>query len=270
MRKTFCRRALRRACGLILLLSVCALQCACGGKVDEEDYRSLQELYEVYASQTRAHIAYTMETSFIDKDSGQSGVLYYLQGESKFDTGEEKAWQSFTSTLLGSTFRAEEYFADGVWNRVEDGKAYPTEANAEDVFSVFPYCIVPFPQSAGLKSMKQESNAGGVLYTLVGTQGQRELLELWKIDLYQLAGITMPDREKESYGNITYLISVSDGAVRSVGIRMEITLFEQAGYTPGYTPQEDDHRLDLTLTAKISLRETGDAVEVPTYTETSD
>jgi hypothetical protein len=119
------------------------------------------------------------------------------------------------------------------------------------------------------KLLSVEETHDGVLYTLVANQGQKTLVEeIWKTDLYSLAGIRVPDREKESYGDVTYTYSVKNGEVTSVTVKLTVTLFETAPYTPGYTPDEEDLRLELSLTAKVTLKQSGDGVTVPVYEET--
>ena len=128
--------------------------------------------------------------------------------------------------------------------------------------------MVPLFRSNTITALAAEETDGGLLYILVAEAGQKELVEeVWKTDLYTLAGIRVPDRDKESYGDVTYTFSVKDGKVQSISVKLTVSLFETAAYTPGYTPDTEDLRLDLTLTAKVTVKNTGETVTVPAYLE---
>ncbi len=252
----------------LFLLSFLLLLCSCSGQVDEASYERLAEWHAGYAALMRAEVGFMMEAAFRDPDTGQSGVLYYISGEACYDAASQLAWQKFTATLLAATSNAEEYYADGIKRHVEDGSVYVIETSPEALFGAFPYHTVPLPAVSELKSLSEEESDGGMLYTLVSSVGQKQLVEdIWQLDLYALAGIAVPDREKEAYGDVTYTYSVSDGRIRTLFVSLTVSLYETAGYTPGYTPKEEDYRLDLTLRAQISLRAEGEAVEIPAYQE---
>lgn len=252
----------------LLLLSFVLLLCACSEKPDEADYGQLAGLHADYAAQTRAEVGFMMEASFRDPDTGQAGVLYYISGEARYDGTAQIAWQKFTATLLAATSNAEEYYADGIKKHVENGTVYDLATAPEELFGAFPYHTVPLPAFSGVKSLTVEESDGGMLYTLTASSGQKQLVEeIWRLDLYALAGIRLPDREKETYGDAVYTFSVADGRIRSLFVKLTVSLYETAGYTPGYTPKEEDYRLDLTLNAQISLRAEGEAVEIPVWEE---
>ncbi|MCH5182565.1 MAG: hypothetical protein J1E00_00180 [Oscillospiraceae bacterium] len=251
---------------IALLLASVFLLASCGAKPDEETYQLLSGLQTGLESRTRAETGFWMEASFRDPDTGKSGVLYSLDGETRYDTASQTAWQRFTVTRLGATAAGEEYYADGTKTHLEGGqvKLLPTEP--EVMFGAFPYRLAPLPAFSELKSTKTEENGSGMLYTLVTAAGQQALIEeIWGLDLYALAGISSPDREKESYGDVTYTWSVTDGKVQTLYVELTVSLFEKTGYTPGYSGGKDDGRLDLTIRTRLSFRNTGDAVEIPTY-----
>lgn len=240
--------------------------CACAEKPDAAAYEALADLQAALEAQTRAALDFRMEASFRDPDTGEGGVLYEVSGETKFDTGAQTAWQRFTATRLGATGNGEEYYADGVRTHVENGQVTLLPIQAEELFCVFPYRVIPLPALSELKRLQTEESSGGELYTLVSAAGQKQLVEeIWGLDLYALAGISTPDRERESYGDVTYTWSVKDGTVRTLYVQLTVSLFEKAGYTPGYTAQDDDGRLDLTIQTRLSFGETGESVEIPAY-----
>lgn len=254
---------------LVLLLIAMLLLTSCQTKPDEGVYNTLVSLHEGYEAVERGKIGFLMEATFGDDETGEAGVLYFIQGEAAYDQQTETAWQKYTATLLASTYNSEEYYADGVKKHIESGEVYDIETEPEAFFDAFPYCDIPMPAFAAVKSLSVEETYDGVLYTLVANQGQKALVEeIWKTDLYTLAGIRVPDREKESYGDVTYTYSVKNGEVTSVTVKLMVTLYETAPYTPGYTPDDEDLRLELSLTAKVTLKQKGDGVTVPVYEET--
>ncbi|MBE6578448.1 MAG: hypothetical protein E7651_01425 [Ruminococcaceae bacterium] len=252
------------------LLIIVLLLASCKQKPDEGVYHTLVSLHEGYTAVERGEIGFLMEASFADDESGEAGVLYFIQGNACYDREAQTAWQKYTATLLASTYNSEEYYADGVKKHIEGGEAYDLETAPEEFFDAFPYCRVPLAELSAVESLTASETDGGMLYTLVASAGQKELVEeIWKTDLYALAGIRVPDREKESYGDVTYTYSVKEGQVQSLSVKLTVSLYETAAYTPGYTPDEESLRLDLTLQAKVTLKQTGEGVNVPVYVEES-
>ena len=257
------------AAGIALLLALLFLLASCGEKPDAETYETLSDLHAALESRTRGELSFRMEASFRDPETGESGVLYALDGETRYDMTAQAAWQRFSATRLGATATGEEYYENGVKTHVEGGKVLLLPTEPEVLVGAFPYRMPSLPAFSELKSLKTEENSSGTLYTLVTAAGSKQLLEeSWGLDLYALAGIVSPDRERESYGDVAYTWSVADGDVRTLYVQLTVSLFEKAGYTPGYTAKDDDGRLDLTIQTRIAFRGAGDDVEIPTYEAT--
>ncbi len=255
---------------LCLMLAAGVLLSACAAKPDEAEFGALSDAYAAFMESDRAHLRFMMEATFRDEDSGETGTLYYMQGDAKYDSASDIAWQKFTATLLAATYNAEEYYAGGKKMHIENGETYELESPAETFFGAFPYCKVTLPAFADAKTLTVESNGNATLYTLTASVGQKELLALWQLDLYELAGVVVPNRDKESYSDITYTFSVKDGAISSLTVKLTASIYETPGYTPGYTPNDENYRLDLNLTAQISVGATGETVEIPTYSEANE
>ncbi len=250
------------------LIVAMLLLTSCQQKPDEGVYNTLVSLHEQYSAVERGEIGFLMEASFSDDDSGEVGVLYFIQGNACYDRADEIAWQKYSATLLASTYNSEEYYADGVKKHIESGEVYDFETPPEEFFDAYPYCYVPMPSFEAVKELTVLETNGGFLYTLVANAGQKELIEeIWKTDLYTLAGIRVPDRDKEAYGDVVYTYVVQNGEVQSVTVKLNVSLYETAAYTPGYTPNENELRLDLNLTAKVTVKQTGDGVTIPAYQE---
>lgn len=253
---------------LLLLAAVLLLTGACSEKPDAAMYETVSQLHAGYAELSRAHLGFMMEASFRDEDSGEAGVLYYISGDAKYDIAADTAWQSFTATLLAATYKAEEYYADDRVMHIEGEEVFELQTPSAEFFGAYPYQPVPLPAFSSVKTLTEESSGDATMYTVVAAEGQKQLVEeVWKLDLYQLAGIVVPNRDKESYGDVTYTFSVKDGKVQALYVKLTVSIYETPGYTPGYTPKDEDYRLDLTVSAQITLRETGDAVEIPVYNE---
>ena len=251
---------------IALLLAVAFLLVACGEKPNAEDYELLSGLQTELEARTRAELGFWMEASFRDPETGGSGVLYSLDGETRYDIGDKTAWQRFTATRLGATATGEEYYANGVKTHVEGGQVVLLPTEPESLFGAFPFRLASMPAFSEVKSLQTEENESGTLYTLVTATGQKQLLEeIWGLDLYTLAGISVPDRDRETYGDVIYTWSVTDGNVRTLYVELTVSLFEKAGYTPGYAGGNDDGRLDLTIRTRLSFRGAGEDVEIPTY-----
>lgn len=253
---------------IALILAAGVLLASCGTKPDAETYELLSGLQAELESRTRAELGFWMEASFRDPETGESGVLYSLDGETCYDTDSQIAWQRFTATRLGATATGEAYYENGVKTHIEGGQATQIPTEPEAMFGMFPYRMAQLPALSEVKSLQTEGNDKGTLYTLVTATGQKQLLEeIWGLDLYALAGISVPDREKESYGDVTYTWSVTNesGNVQTLYAELTVSLFEKAGYTPGYTGGDDGERLDLTIRMRLSFRGAGEDVEIPVY-----
>lgn len=250
---------------LCLMLAAGVLLGACAAKPDQGVYGELFDAHDAFMKTDRAHLGFMLEATFCDEDSGETGTLYYMQGDAKYDQDADLAWQKFTATLLASTYNAEEYYQSGKKTHLESGETFELDAPHQTFFGAFPYCKVTIPAFADAETLVVESNGDAVLYTLTSSVGQKELLELWQLDLYTLAGVVVPNREKESFGDVTYTFSVKDGKISSLTVKLVASIYETPAYTPGYTPDDENYRLDLNLTAQISVKASGDAVEIPIY-----
>ncbi len=250
----------------LFALTLAAAVCGCSAGLDEQAYEELAGIYENAGAVTRGALEFSMEASFRDLEIGESGVLYAIDGEARYDTAQQIAWQRFRMTRLGATADAEEFYRNGVKTHVEKQETTTTPTEPETLFGVFPYRLPPLPALSSLAELDREENGTGLLWTTVCGTGQKELLEdVWGLDLYALAGISLPDREKESYGDVTCTWITEGDSLRSVYVRLTVTLYEQSGYTPGYGGGNDNGRLDLTVQARLSVTETGEAVEIPAY-----
>lgn len=255
---------------LCLLLAAGVLLGACAAKPDEGVYGELLNAHTAFMETDRAQLGFMLEATFRDEDSGETGTLYYMQGNAKYDKQADLAWQKFTATLLAATYNAEEYYASGKKTHIESGETFELDALHQTFFGAFPYCKATIPAFADVKTLTVDSNGTAKLYTLTASVGQKELLELWQLDLYTLAGVVVPNRDKESFGDVTYLFSVKDGEISSLTVKLTASIYETPAYTPGYTPDDEDYRLDLSLTAQISVEAAGDAVEIPVYSEANE
>ena len=258
----------------LLLLAVSLLLCGCQASPEEqfgEPYEAVRLFHKEYEAVTRGEMDFLMEATFRDPETGETGVLYFLQGNGRYDKELQTAWQAFDATLLGASYRSEEYFASGDKVHIENGETYHLPTEADTFFQAFPYSTIPLPALASLKELEQSPASNGTLYKLVATEGQKRLVEeIWKLDLYALTGIASPDKEKESYGEMTYTVLEKDGRLCSVLVEFTVSIYKKAGYTPGYTPTGDENRLELKIKAKVELKSIGESVDIPTYEETSD
>ena len=266
------KTAVRAVSLLLLCLTMLA---GCGKAVDEQASQTLSEAVSEAASEDRFCADFLMEATFSDPGSGQSGVLYFIDGRASCDRKEQKAFQEFRVTLLGASSHACEYLTPTKKIHVEDDEQFTEEIDAsvqepgDGFLAAFPYSRLTIPTLAQTESLTAPE-AGNGLYVLTAREGQKELIEkVWKLDLYTLAGITVPDREKESFGDVVYECLIKNGALSSVTVRLNAVLYQKAGYTPGYTPKDDENRLELSLRVKLSFVSFGREVQIPEYQENS-
>ena len=264
------RRSAIRFAFRLSVFALAAAVCGCSARPDGQAYAELAGICENAGAVTRGALEFSMEATFRDPETGEGGVLYAVDGEARYDTARQTAYQRFRMTRLGATADAEEYYADGVRTHVEKREVTTAPVEFDALLGAFPYRLPPLPALSSLEELEREENGTGLLWTTVCGSGQAELLrDIWGLDLYALAGISLPDREKESYGDVTCTWVTDGDSLKSVYVRLGVTIYEQSGYTPGYGGESDDGRLDLTVQARFSVTATGETVEIPVY-ETGD
>lgn len=253
-----------------LLLAVCALLC-CGcenaSSPDPETYGMLSDLVSAVGSEQRFCTDFLMETTFLDPSTGKSHVLYFLDGRASCDREEKRAFQDFKATVLGASYHGCEYLSENGRVRLQDGQTTPFVQEVGQALTAFPYSAVTLPPIDSVRSLVSSDTPDGS-YTLVWSEGQKELIEdVWQVDLYSMARIVLPDRTKEKFGDVTCILAVKDGALASVTWTLSATIYETPAYTPGYTPKDEDSRLDLSIRVKLTFVSFGNDVEIPVYEE---
>ncbi|MBQ3003253.1 MAG: hypothetical protein IJD82_05940, partial [Clostridia bacterium] len=157
---------------LCLMLAAGVLLGACAAKPDEGVYGELLNAHTAFMETDRAQLGFMLEATFRDEDSGETGTLYYMQGNAKYDKQADLAWQKFTATLLAATYNAEEYYASGKKTHIESGETFELDAPHQTFFGAFPYCKSTIPAFADVKTLTVDSNGTAKLYTLTASVGQ--------------------------------------------------------------------------------------------------
>lgn len=251
-----------------LLLAVCALLlCGCGERnaVDPETYAVLSGLVSAVDAEQRFCTDFLMETTFSDPSTGKSSILYFLDGRASCDRTEKKAFQDYKVTVLGASIHAHEYLSESRRVHEVDGNATLLDAEIDESLSAFPYSRISLPPIETLRSLVSPDTPDGS-YTLVWAEGQKQLIEdTWKLNLYSIARVVVPDETKEQFGEVTCVLTVKGGKLSSMTWTLTATIYEDPGYTPGYTAKDEDCRLDLSIRVKQTFVSFGEDVEIPVY-----
>ncbi len=257
----------KKLISFLIVLSI--LLCGCGEREETADPEIVSQLSDAIAktnSENRFSGKYMLEITF-----GDSAVLYYALGNVAWDSEKGVASAVFDQTYLGESKVMENYFSDNKMISVENENAIPTDRDASELFSKFPYAKLP-EYSSNYGKITVSDSAQGKTFSLKRTDTKTLCDTLIGDDIYKLANvIKKPQPDKTQYGDTTCIYTVSDGKVIGCRYEFDIKLFDTPAYVPGgYSVPESDYTLDLHIIAKVTYQAFGEDVEVLEYSETSE
>lgn len=232
---------------------------SCGGEAAGvsalcADVRAASEISSRRAARFQA------EASFRDPFGETGSVLYSVSGSVSCDAAAGWGYQSYAGALLASTFKGEDWFGDGICLHRENGTTTRSERETDPVLRGFPFQMIPLPEESEVKTASSAANLTGTLYTFMEDGSSEKLEALCGWDWYAMAGISVPDRSRESFGPLTWRISVRDGKTVSCAAECTFLIYEEAGYTPG---RSDGTGKGLELTFHVQWTEIRSGADVP-------
>lgn len=235
-----------RPAALAAALALCLSLSSCGP--DLTGFGDLRDAVRTFSEDPRREADFQAEAVFRDPESGEGSVLYSISGHMSCDASEPRAEQSYTATYLAKTLRGEDLFLNGEKIHTEDGETVRSEADTEAVLSSFPFSVPLLPAEADVQTFERASNLRGVLYTVTAPADAGTLEALCGWDWYGMAGIRLPDRDRESFGPLTCRYTLSGGKLVSFSAECTFRIYAAAGYTPGYSdPEANGLELSLRL-----------------------
>ncbi|MBP5230708.1 MAG: hypothetical protein ILO68_03175, partial [Clostridia bacterium] len=182
-----------RPAALAAALALCLSLSSCGP--DLTGFGELRDAVRTFSEDPRREADFQAEAVFRDPESGEGSVLYSISGHMSCDASEPRAEQSYTATYLAKTLRGEDLFLNGEKIHTEDGETVRSEADVQ--------------------TFERASNLRGVLYTVTAPADAGTLEALCGWDWYGMAGIRLPDRDRESFGPLTCRYTPSGGKLVS-------------------------------------------------------
>ncbi|MBO4366732.1 MAG: hypothetical protein J5843_03640 [Clostridia bacterium] len=243
---------MRSLSALALLLTVCL--CLAAGLSGCSDAERIHERYEplhaaagAFSSHTRRSTRFQAEAVFRGTGANGTGsILYSVNGTARCDETEQWAHQAYTAVWLGLSSRGEDLFRSDRCVHKENGEETVSDRNTAEVLGTFPFRGLWIPDESDVTEIAVSDGMSGTLYT-VKVAGNADLLkDLSGMDWYALTQIAEPDLSREKIGPLTLTYTVSDGQVRSFAAECALTVYEKAGYTPGYSNPDADG-LELTV-----------------------
>ena len=250
---------------IILAIAVTAF-CGCSDGQSAETVSAANDMnsaIEKANNETKLAGAYTLSITF---DKG--AVLYHAQGDVAWDREAKTAYAGFDQTYLGASAVMRNYYNDGKMISVADGEAAESKRDSAELFSKFPYFLLPMHDNK-CGDITVGQNSSGTSYTFERNDA-RELFDvLVGGDIYSLVySIKNPQPEKTEYGNVECVYTVSDGKIVSCRYEFDVKLFDTPAYIPGYSQPEDEYTIDLHINAKVTYNSFGEAVKVEDYSGT--
>lgn len=246
----------------IIILLTALLICACSGESaqsDPEIYNTLCLAIGETNSFSRLSGEYMLEITF-----GDSVTLYYALGNVAFDRESLSASAEFTQTYLGDSSKSANYASNGKTILVDDGVAYETGHDINELMQKFPYAKLMSPNNESEITVSE--SRVGKSYSVVLKNSMEISETIIGSDLYDLASvIKKPQPEKTQYGDISCIYTVSDNKVVACRYEYDVKLFDTPSYVPGYSVPEDDYTLDIHIVAKISYVDFGSEAEIKEF-----
>ena len=251
-----------------LLLAFCLCLTAaglsgCGAENVHDRYEPLLAAAEAFASHSRRATRFQAEAVFRGADANGSGsILYSVNGTAECDESEPWAHQAYTAVWLGASSRGEDLFRAGRRVHKENGEETASDRDTAEVLGTFPFHGLWIPDERDVISISVSDGMSGTLYAVTVPGSSGLLKDLSGMDWYALAQIGEPDTDREQIGPLTLTYTVSDGQVRSFAAECSLTVYEKAGYTPGYSNPDADG-LSLTVRMQWTVEALDGDVTVP-------
>lgn len=231
----------------VCLLLSCLVLFSCGSEA-KTDASVLIAAVEKTDSLSRVKGSYQMEITF-----GTGATLYFASGEVCFDRDSKEAYASLSQTYLGDSSAVLNYYRSGTMISVDDGEAIENSESPEELFSLFPYCLIP-QYDEKCSGLKKSSNGSADTYSFSRSDGKEMCDMIVGGDLYTLSAvITEPQTEKTEYGSVSCVYTLGENGLSSVRYEFSVILYDKEPYVPGYSTPTDRYTLTLNVTARLTF-----------------
>ncbi len=232
---------------LLLILIFGVLGCSCGSQ--QADITPLVQAVEKTNSAPSHKGDYQLEITF-----GSGSVLYFSAGDIQFDRDKKTAQAELSTTYLGLSSKVTNRYSDGKMVSVDNGETLEFEESADEVFSHFPYCPIPLPNTSDCRDFQTVDSNGKNAFSFVIPDGKPICDMIIGSDLYELAAVIKePQPHLTRYGEVACTYSYDQNGLLVAKYSFEVTLFDRQPYTPGHSAPEEEYTLTLKIVARISF-----------------
>lgn len=233
----------------VIPLVIALLFSGCEG--DSAYAEAINSALQAKNAEVRRGGEYMLEITFLN--DGNTTPLYYAKGTFSCDIEQQTADTSFNQTWLGSSWKSENHFVNGVMTGVTDGEPFGEKTDAEELFSLFPYFNIPLFDATN-RDISVKNNARGEIYTYIDTNGSEICGRIVGGDIHELAYVLKsPQTDKTEYSDVACSATIADGNLLSFGWEFDVKLYDKPAYIPGgYSVPESEYTVTLHVNAKIN------------------
>ena len=229
---------------LMMAVAVCLLIFSgCGGTVDITPIREA-----VANAPEQAHGSFTANIRFGD----ELATLLFSMGS--FDADYEKNTLSaeMTRTVLASAAKVELEYDGTTCTTIIDGEEHTGEMSPEALFGSLLYARPAVPDEGS--KISASLSADGLYTVKCKNPDSNALFSLLGDDIYSIAYINVPRKDKMYCEDAVFTYRIKDGAISDYSLAFTAHLFDTPPYVPGKDVDESGYELDLFVEFNVSYR----------------
>jgi len=228
-------------------------------------YDSIEQYVNATNGLTKYSANFFIQVGFADG----SVSLLYLNGSYDVDKQSGVLYRDGSETYLGDSWHETEFFENGCLYNAEGDDKYAVTCTLDDVLAQTIYRMLPQIDSENAYKISEASNAGGRLFSFGAKNMQEYEFEIVGDNIYALAALNVPQKDKTQYTDLKCEYTVSDKfgteMVTAWQIQYGMSLYDTPPYIPGKAVNEEDYRLDINVRIKVVINSVGEDVVLPEY-----
>ena len=193
---------------------------------------------------------FTLNITFGEEEKA---TLLFAMGSFEADYENNTLSAEMARTVLASASRVSLSYDGSVCKTTVDGEEHTEEMTPEAVFGGLIYTRPFLPED--LENSRVTLSSDGLYTVKCKTADSTRLFGLLGDDIYQIAKINVPKKEKMYCSDAVFTYRIKDGKICDYGLSYEVHLFETPPYIPNQKVDESDYELVLWVDFSASYEE---------------